>query len=66
MQYGEDRFLAGCSEPVMSTSVETQARLELAAELLQRGERMSLRVRGSSIWLVLASVYSLTLMPVSQ
>jgi len=33
----------------MNASVETLARLELAAELLQRGERMSLRVRGSSM-----------------
>jgi len=33
----------------MDISLETRARLELAAELLQRGERMSLRVRGSSM-----------------
>ncbi len=33
----------------MDTTSQTRARLELAAELLQRGERMSLRVRGSSM-----------------
>jgi signal peptidase I len=33
----------------MSTTPETQARLELSAELLQRGERLSLRVNGSSM-----------------
>jgi SOS-response transcriptional repressor LexA len=33
----------------MDSTAETRARLELAAELLQRGERMSLRVRGSSM-----------------
>jgi len=33
----------------MDTCAETRARLELTAELLQRGERMSLRVRGSSM-----------------
>lgn len=33
----------------MDTLAETRAHLELAAELLQRGERMSLRVRGSSM-----------------
>jgi signal peptidase I len=33
----------------MDTLAQSRARLELAAELLQRGDRMSLRVRGSSM-----------------
>ena len=33
----------------MNTTPETQARLELSAEVLQRGERLSLRVKGSSM-----------------
>lgn len=33
----------------MDISSETRARLELTAELLTRGERMSLRVRGASM-----------------
>ena len=33
----------------MNTTTETRARLELTAELLKRGERMSLRVNGASM-----------------
>jgi len=49
MQRGETGILKIAAKPEMTAAAETRARLELAAEILQRGERMSLRVQGSSM-----------------
>ena len=49
MQFGEDGLLTRAYAPNMAFSSQNRVRLELAAELLERGERLSLRVNGSSM-----------------